>query len=421
MTLGAQGAVVASEKYLALVGLTEEETARLRLLLRMVSGQLENRWRWGTEENADLVIVDPAELAGQIARNRAFSSGRRCALFSEAEPLRQGELRLAKPPKAEDLASVLNGTASGAESMSGTVLQQNDEFYDLDALRPEFELEDGDAVQTRAREQTPAMGLDEFLKPDEAAKKPQFAVPIALDADTLIEGTSGPSDRSERRVADSVDGRRKTAPAEGINIGAPVKRGVPTSDVSRHPLRDFLHGNLLGGPAAYTIDGAPTLALDPKEKLFHAAGPLGALKPYFKEPLVVSAWKQLTSADLAALRTSQPGRPYVKLFWLDALLQSDGRLASHLDPGGRYRLKSWPEIEPDFPQHLAIATALRQPSKLNEIAAASGAPMGDVFALVSAFDAIGLIEVERRLPRHEPQSPAPSGLFARLRRPFGKS
>jgi len=193
MTLGAQGAVVASEKYLAVVGLTEEETARLRLLLRMVAGQLENRWRWGTEENADLVIVDPAELAGQIARNRAFSSGRRCAVFSEAEALRQGELRLAKPPKAEDLAGVLNGTASGAESLSATVLQQNDEFYDLDALTPEFELEEADAPSARGREKTPAMGLDEFLKPDEAAKKPQFAVPIDLNDDTLIEGTTGPS------------------------------------------------------------------------------------------------------------------------------------------------------------------------------------------------------------------------------------
>jgi len=413
---------VASEKYLAVVGLTEEETARLRLLLRMVSSQLENRWRWGTEENADLVIVDPAELSGQIARNRAFSSGRRCAVFSETETLRQGELRLAKPPKAEDLAGVLNGTASGAESMSATVLQQNDEFYDLDALTPEFDVDDRDAPHARGREQTPAMGLDEFLKPDEAAKKPQFAVPISLDDDTMIEGTSGPSKRSERRVADSVEGRKKpSAASEGINIGAPVKRGAPTSDPSRHPLRDFLRGNLLGGPAAYAIDGAPVLTVDPKEKVFHAAGPLGELKAYFKEPLAVAAWKRLTTADLAALRTSQPGRPYVKLVWLDALLQSDGRLASHLDPGGRYRLKSWPQIEPDFPNHMAIATALRQPAKLNEIAAASGAPMGEVFALVSAFDAIGLIDVERRLPRHDPKAPTPSGLFARLRRPFGKS
>jgi hypothetical protein len=44
--------------------------------------------------------------------------------------------------------------------------------------------------------------------------------------------------------------------------------------------------------------------------------------------------------------------------------------------------------------------------------------MAEVFALVSAYDAIGLIEVERRLPRHEP--PAPTGLLARLRKPFGK-
>ncbi|MGH8042933.1 MAG: hypothetical protein ACREPN_12935, partial [Rudaea sp.] len=88
---------MAIEKYLAVIGLSEEETAHLRLLLRKISGELKQNWRWGTEENADLVVVNPAELAGQIARNRAFSGGRRCAVFDNDEALRSGEIRLHKP------------------------------------------------------------------------------------------------------------------------------------------------------------------------------------------------------------------------------------------------------------------------------------------------------------------------------------
>lgn len=414
---------MASERYLAVVGLGEEDTARLRLLLRMVGGQLENRWRWGAEENADLVIVDPSELAGQIARNRAFSSGRRCAVFSASEPLRDGELRLSNPPKAEDLGAVLNGSSSSATPMASPLMQQKDDFYGLDALSsPDFDRRDEESPQTSSRqnERSPALGLDEFLKPDEAEKKPQFAVPIEINEDTLIEGTGGQSKRGERRVADSMEAFRKQGKPEPKNMTAPVKRGAPTTDPGKHWLRDYLRGNLLGGPATFTLDGVPALTLDPKERTFHSTAPLSVLAAYCKDMLPAARWKPLTTAELANLRSVQPGRAYTKLVWLDALVLAGGRLASHLDPGGRYRLKATPEIEHDFPNHARIAAAMREPAKLNEITAASGASMAEVFALVTAYDAIGLVEVERRLPRHDP-APAPSGLFARLRKPFGKN
>lgn len=413
---------MASERYLAIVGLNEEDTAHLRLLLRMVVGQLEHRWRWGTEENADLVIIDPDELAGQIARNRAFSSGRRCAVFSESEALRDGELRLARPLKAENLTSVLSGSVSTAVPLDSPVVQQKDDFYGLDTLGPEFELEDEDSATARShqRELNPAPGLDELLKPDEAARKPQFAVPGQLDEDTLIEGTGGQSKRGERRVADSVEGFRKPGRQEGINISAPVKRGAQTVDHSRHRLHEYLQASLLGGPATFSIEGAPALTLDPKEKVFHSSGGLAALAPYCKDALPQSGWKRVTSTELAQLRTTQRAQPYSRLVWLEALERSEGRLASHLDPGGRYKLKRWSEIEHENPAHMRIATAMKEPAKLNEIATASGASMAEVFAVVSAYDAIGMIDVERRLPRHGTPT-RPGGLLSRLRKPFGKS
>ena len=411
---------MASEKYLAVIGLSEEDTAHLRLLLRMVAGQLEHRWRWGAEENADLVIIDPAEMPGQIARNRAYSGGRRCAVYSETETLRDGELRLARPPKAESLVAMLNGTGATASNFGAPVIQQKDDFYDLDTFTPEFELEDEDTAEARSRqrEHIPAPGLDEVLKPDAASAKPQFAVPMQLDDDTHVARSSGPSTRSERRVADSVEGFRKPGKQEGINMAPPAMRGT-TTETGKHALRDYLNRSLLGGPASISLKGAPNLTLDPKEKVFHAASNLSELTPYCMLELPHSAWRPVTTHELSRLRIDQPAQAYSHLIWLDVLAHSQGRLAPHLDPGGRYKLKTSPQVERGFPNHLRIASAMAHPAKLNEIAAASGVPMGEVFAMVNAYDAIGLIDVERRLPRHD--TPASSSLLSRLRKPFGKN
>lgn len=411
---------MASEKYLAVVGLGEEDIAHLRLLLRMVAGQLEHRWRWGAEENADLVIVDPGDLAGQLGRNRAYSGGRRCAVFSQSEPLRDGERRLTTPLKAENVVAIMNGSTAAGGRLNVPVLQQNDDFYNLGSLNAEFELEDEETAAARShqRESEPALGLDEMLKPDAESARPQFAVPGRLNADTRIEGTPGVSARGERRVADSVEGLRKPQqPSAGINIGAHIER-APAADSGKHPLRDYLRSPLLGGPATISFKGAPNLTLDPKERVFHATGNLRALSPYCGIDLPRAAWRPVTTHDLARLRAEQPAQAYSRLVWLDALTRSSGHLTSHLDPGGRYRLKRREQAEADFPQHAGILAALMAPAKLNEIAATSGRSMTEVFDVVNAYDAIGLIEVERRLPRHV--EPVSGGLLARLRKPFGK-
>lgn len=408
------------EKYLAVIGISEEDTAHLRLLLRMAAGQLEHRWRWGSEENADLLIVEPDALPGQIARNRAFSGGRRCVVFSESTPLRDGELRLTKPLKTESLIAILNGTTGTTVDLDAPVVQRNDDFYDLDALNPEFELEDDEAAEARSRqrENNPAPGLDELLQPDSESAKPMFAVPTQIDENTSFESTLATSARGDRRIADSTDAFRKPSKPEGINIGPPVKHGPPT-DRGKHVLRDYLRGNLLGGPASIVLEGTPELTLDPKEKAFHTAAKLRALMPYCTQDLPHSAWRPVTSQELARLRAEQRAQPYPRLIWLDTLVRSGGRLASHLDPGGRYKLKHSPQIEPDFPGLVRIAEALAAPAKLNEIATASRTTMTEVFDAINAWDAIGLIEVERRLPRHT--EPERGGLLARLRKPFGKT
>jgi hypothetical protein len=61
-----------------------------------------------------------------------------------------------------------------------------------------------------------------------------------------------------------------------------------------------------------------------------------------------------------------------------------------------------------------------QPARLHEIATAAAAPMADVFDLVNAYDAIGLMEWTPRARREEPAKAAPS-LFNKLRKPWGRS
>ncbi|MEO8803463.1 MAG: hypothetical protein ABI304_06605 [Rudaea sp.] len=405
---------MASEKFLAVIGIDEADTAHLRLLLRMATDKLAQRWRWGSEENADMVIVDPAQLQGQFARNRAYNSGRRCAIFSVDEPLRDGELRLAKPLKVENLIQVLAAISSGAAKLNSPVLQQKADFYDPDTFNPDFELEDGAGaeVRTRRSDANPAPGLDELFKPDSESRKPQFAVKVDLGPETRIQSTPARSQRSEHRVADSIDGVRKQKhKSEGINISASME-DESTSTNNTQSLREYLNERALGGPSSITLADAPELTLDPKTQTFHSRAGMAALVAYCKQTLPRSLWRKVTSSELARIRDQQPGRPYSLLVWLDVLTHSGGRLASHLDPGGRYKLKRWPETTHDFPSHHRVATALSKPAKLNEIANSTGVPMGDVFDLVNAYDAIGLIEVEPRTSRHAESEP--QGLLARL-------
>ncbi|MEP6485075.1 MAG: hypothetical protein ABJB01_11550 [Rudaea sp.] len=411
---------MASEKYVGLVGVGEEDTAHLRLLLRAAGGQLANRWRWGNEDNADLLIVDPSVLAGQIGRNRAFSSGRRCVVMSDSEVLRDGEERLPRPFKADALVSVLNNAASTAEVRSTTVNEFANDFYDIGNFELDMQLEETEVAEARAhqREETPALGLDELFKPDVEASSPQFAVPAMLDAETSLSHVTKTSLRSDNRFADSIQAQRKIdEKAEGINFGP--RNGTSAAASGLHPLRDFLSGNLLGGPSTLSFDNAPALTLDPKEKQFASPGTLRQLSVYCQRDFARDAFRAVTSQELARQRAEYGVYPYSRLIWLDVLLLSGGQLSRTLDPGGRYKLKVYPKAEKDFPKHFAIVAALQQPAKLNEIAATARASMGEVFDVVNAYDAIGLIEVERRAPRHaEPDQP--SGLMARLRNPFGR-
>jgi hypothetical protein len=96
-------------------------------------------------------------------------------------------------------------------------------------------------------------------------------------------------------------------------------------------------------------------------------------------------------------------------------VQSGGRLAAHLDPGGRYKLKEGTQVEAEVPAHARIGKVMRDMAKVNEIAAVSGASMAEVFDVINAYEAIHALETERRPPRYS-EADNSGGLFSKLRK-----
>jgi hypothetical protein len=380
---------VSISKTLAVVGMSEEEAAHLRLLMRSCARELEHGWRWGDETGADLLIVDTDSFGGQMARTRARGAGVRCAVFSD-RPVEDADLLLRRPLLRANVVEVLNQAGLG-QVMHAGVDSHGTDFYTRDI---------GDARQhgdpPADADALPESGLDEALRPR----------PVELRGD---EGTTAAAD---------ADARRDAPPAAAARQYTSLASQL--ADTEPHGLRAWLEEGLLRGPARITIGKAPSLVLDPKNKVAHATTGLRALEPYCHARWPLRDWQPLTTPELAEVRESTQSHSYARLLWLHVLVHSGGNLASHLDPGGSYRLKHWIEIDKDFAKHFRIASAMLQPMRLHEIAASSEASMADVFDFVNAGDAIGLIEWTPRVRRDE-AVPAPTSFLGRLRRPFGKS
>jgi hypothetical protein len=407
-----------ADKRIAVIGVSDEETAHLRLLMRKAGSELDAHWQWGSESGADLLVVDPYSFAGQMARTRAQAAGMRCAIFSD-EPVAGHDLVLMRPLRLANVIEVLNDAAGRALRVEGIEPQKHD-FYvldvsdDADAGIPDATDAIEEPVASPERRAGAAPGLDELLKVDPAQARESVRVAAKLDENTTVFGTSGPTARSEVRGGGLRAGARDDAAPDP---GQMRRRG----NNARHDLRAYLEGDLLGGPARIRLLDVPSLVLDPKHRVFHSEGRLAALEPYCRTPLRHSDFEPLTSAELAELRATVPAQSYLRLVWLDALGHSSGQLARHLDPGGTYRLSRWLEIESDFSAYFRIASTMLQPARLHEIAAASGASMADVFDVVNAYDAIGLIEWQPRTPRApEPEEKSGPGLLGRLRRTLRK-
>lgn len=412
---------LASEKIIVAIGASDEDVAHLRLLMRKAATELSDTWRWGSEVGADLVVVDVSDFAGQMARVRAQTSGVRVAILCSPGEDTDGDLALHRPFKQANIVDVLNHITVVAETPTGIMPHRQDFYYaepDLPAVR-EQPSRSAEPAPASPREDV-ALGLDELIRGDPLVDPFANARPLLSRDDSVgIEEATRQTRRSEARVEREPEARLPQMP-KTRNLLPPSKRSIG-EDRTPHPLKLYLTGELLGGPAQIAWVDQAVLTLDPKNQTFHCEPGLVALEVYCRESVRRSDWRMLTSTEVAQIRDLQPAQPYSRLVWLDVMLKSAGRLAPHLDPGGTYRLTRWLDIRRDYPRLSRISTVMMQPLRLHEIVAASGADMSEVFDVVNAYDAIGMLEWTPRPPRHSAAvETGLSGLMQRLRKPFGK-
>ncbi|MEO7430525.1 MAG: hypothetical protein ABIR62_00470 [Dokdonella sp.] len=400
-------------RIIATVGVSEQEVAHLRLVLRQSATELDHVWRWGEEGGADLVIIDIGDFAGGMARGRAQSTGVRHAIFSESD-VDGADLVLRRPLQRANVIDVFN-RASAAIARNPQIHANTADFYTHD-------LGDEPGDSTRATRGMPVdrpdpiPGLDDLLRyrPVELRDSLQgaaFSRPLALEVVQPQKIEEPPPPPSPRAVAAPPN-----APARTY-----ASRDEMLEDTMPRALQAFLDVELLKVPSRFTLPGSPTLVVDPKNKVAYTAAGLGSLSAYCQATWRLCDWQALTTGELAEARESQTAQSYTRLVWLNVLLQSGGKLAPHLDPGGTYRLRHWVEIEKELSRYFRVASAMLQPARLHEIAATAAAPMADVFDLVNAYDAIGMIEWQPRARRDDEPAKKPPGLLARFRNPFGKS
>ena len=399
ITVGKATTRMAGMRIIDCIGADDEDVAHLRLLLRTVASQLRDSWSWGQEDKADLVIVDARSLVGDAALRRTLQRGVACAQLVDAQAEAPEGRFLRKPPRREEFVALLNGIGKqGIAPMA--VLSQGADFFLVDL----GEYEDAsdelpiDTSRTGIEYSPEHDAFERLFMRDPSADTTQFLLPERLDTAASVEYTGDGTERSQSR-ADSYGNpfARDGVAAASINPAYRRDSEVNTGGDAEHPLRAYLAGQLLGGSARIVLPGSPALVLDPKEQVFHSEGGLAALAPYCVQPLRLDAWEVLVSSAMSALREHVPARPYLHLLWLDRYLSSGGRLASHLDTGGGYKLtKRLMGLVQDFPNAARIGSVMLKPRRLDEIARESGIDLMEVFDVVNAYEAIGYLEWTHR-------------------------
>ncbi len=387
------------------IGASDEDLAHLRLLLRTAAVQLKDAWSWGAEDKADIVVVDIASLIGAAAHRRTLQRGVACAQLIEHDAAMPEGRFLRKPLRREDFVALLNSIGTkGIAPMA--ILSQDADFFEVDLGEYDEEPDDLPIVppSALAREMS-TDELDAFeamFKRDPAADQPKFLLPESLDTEVAVEFTGDNTKRSKAR-ADIYGNQALRENTLAANIDPAYRRdeAAQIQSDTEYPLREYLSGTLLGGSARIVLPDAPALVVDPKEQVFHSLGRLAGLSLYCRLPLRMGAWEMMTNSAMQSVREHVHAQPYAHLFWLDRYLNSGGRLAPHLDPGGRYRVtKRLMGLVPEFQAASRIGSAMLTARRLEEIARVSGCDLTEVFDVVNAYEAIGYVEWTLRERKH---------------------
>jgi hypothetical protein len=310
-------------RHFALAGLSENERSELGRLVARAGTTLDEPWvPYEGVGRADLVIIDPEQFAGRVARVRVLAERTNFAVIIDADAESpEAWLVLRRPLTTQTLVEMLNR----ASCCEGT--QEPD--------------------RARAEAPTPV---------------PKAVVVEISEARACFQTPRGPRDCTD--------------------FNSLVQRGSLVIE----------------------RQGLPRLVIDPASGNYHANAPLSRLEPYFLDPLKAGEYRQLPQSRLDEMRGTAPGRPLVHLHWMSALLRSNGCLGAHLDPGGTYRVQRWMSVYGEYKKQYRIATMMLRPMRLHEIARKADAKMVEVFDIVNAYDAIGLLEWRPRQSRYAAQA-----------------
>ena len=308
-------------KQFALAGLAENERVELIRLLGRAGTTLDEPWALHDGDGrADLVIIDPEQFAGRVARVRVLNERTNFAVIIDADAESpEAWLVMRRPLSTQGLVEMFNRAGCCDTAVvpgAATAVAANE------PVAPD--VDEAEAADTRACFQTPRVQR------------------TCTDFDSLVQR----------------------------------------------------------GPLIIERQGLPRLVIDPAAGNYHANAPLSRLEPYFLDPLKASEYRQLPQSRLGEMRGTAPGRPLVHLHWMSALLRSNGCLGTHLDPGGTYKVQRWMSVYGEYRKQYRIATMMLRPLRLHEIARKADAKMVDVFDVVNAYDAIGLLEWQPRKSRY---------------------
>lgn len=365
---------------LGLTGMDPATEASLKAAFADANARIGGAWQLLPDTQAEHVVVDMDSMYGPMSWLRLHAAGKTVIGLTSA--LRtQADHRLAQPFDADSLQQLLatlapQTAAAAAPSPIPAGLTPSPQPQDL---LPEEQPHPSDEEAAAPTEPTAALASGEEVgaaRGGETSEPPSAAVGRVVPA------------------APSLQPRVPAAPATQ-NLG------------------DWLASGKLGGRVRFERDGV-ALLIDTAQRQYF--GPPGL------KPLAAHVSSDASAADFvpvadwdAQIAGLGPAQPLSRLVWLGGLLSGQGHLLPGFDPQARYQLLKWPQTEREYPKHFRIATVMmRGPSTLDEIAAGSGVPVGDVTDFVNANLATGFADIEH-IPEPEAEPQKSGGLFGRLR------
>lgn len=376
-----------TKRIIQCVGTNEQDTAHLRLLMRVTRKEVRDSWTWGTESRADLVIVDTLRLIGDSAMRRAAQRGIDCAQVIGANDPKPAGLFLRRPLQRDAFVALLNKVGAGGGA-AADIDTWSDEFLDLDLGHVDLSVLDADHPGVRA----PRSDAAETHADPGSMRSGEPSPDISAEFVRAIERI-----KSDHAVDPSDNDPANLPHAEGVfdtEFGNAVEPGIDEN--ATYPLIYYLEKGVLAGPARIALPGLPSLLLDPDEQFFWARGSLPGIEQYARVPLRFGDWVRLDRFEFQEARSGIAARPYTRLIWMDSFIHSKGFLARHLDPGGNYRLTNRLDLTLDYPRAFRVGAVMGVPRKLHEIARVSAVGLAEVFDVINAYEAIGYVEWTHR-------------------------